>query len=106
MPEGEQIASLIYPPDTSSMYAGTPGERRGHVLIRDRRGEVHRVTAFRTFECPAPLTQAAQCTDRPGFEYHYRDLMQYIDDHRGTGDLDVEVIYRTWRIRPGVAPEH
>ena len=54
MRRGEQIASLLYPLDTFSMYAPIPGESMSHLLIRDGQGAIHRVTAFRSFDCAEP----------------------------------------------------
>jgi hypothetical protein len=102
---GEQIASLLYPLDTFSMYAGMPGEDRSHLLIRDRQGAVHRVTDFRAFDCAEPITgSAAQCADKRGIRYHFEDLARYIERHVGPGDADVELITRTWEIRSGTPP--
>jgi hypothetical protein len=103
---GEQNASLAYPLDTFSMYAVVPEEYMSHLLIRDARGEVHRVTAFRAFDCAEPVTgSAAACADERGIEYHYDDLVRYIQGHSGGGEQDVALISRTWRIRAGAAPE-
>src|SRR5262249_6460701 len=100
---GEQIASLVYPFDTFSMYAPIPGASVSHLLIRDAQGAAHRITAFRSFDCPdAP--GGAQCADTHGIQYHYDDLMHYIQRHRGAGVSDADLIPRTWRLRSGVAP--
>ena len=105
MRRGEQNASLLYPLDTFSMYAGLPEERMSHLLIRDAGGEVHRVTAFRAFDCAEPVTgSAAACADSHGIEYHYDDLIRYIQDHVGHGERDAALISRTWRVRAGEAP--
>jgi hypothetical protein len=32
------------------------------------------------------------------------DLTRYIRAHPGRGDLEVELIARTWELRPGAAP--
>lgn len=106
MRDGEQIASLVYPLDTFSMYAGLPGHRMGHLLVRDEQGTIHRVTAFRSFDCAEPVSHTAQCPDRPGYSYHFDDFIRYIEDHRGAGAIDAELIYRTWQIPSGHAPEH
>jgi hypothetical protein len=103
---GSQIASLAYPLDTFSMYAGPPGKAISHLAVRDERGEVHRVDSFTAYECEEPLARsAARCAQRPGYAYHYDDLIHYIEDHRGPGTTRVELVYRTWHIRPGAAPE-
>jgi len=101
-----QVASLIYPLDTFSMYAGMPGEDASHLLVRDAAGLTHRVTAFRSYACEGPFTRpAATCTNQVGLiPYHYDDLAEYIANHAGSGDVDVELIVRTWRMRPGSAP--
>jgi hypothetical protein len=105
MRRGAQIASLLYPLDTFSMYAPMPGELMSHLLIRDGQGAVHRVTAFRSFDCAEPVTgNAAQCADKHGIEYHYDDLTNYIQSHAGPGESDVELITRTWEVRRGAPP--
>ena len=105
MRRGEQIASLVYPLDTFSMYAEAPREYMSHLLIRDAQGVVHRVTAFRSFDCAEPLIgSAARCADMHGIEYHFDDLINYIQGHVGTGESDVELISRTWKIRPRERP--
>jgi hypothetical protein len=88
------------------MYAGVPGEHMSHLLIRDQQGAaVHRVTAFRSFDCVEPITgDAARCADRRGIEYHYDDLTNYIRSHAGPGEVEVELISRTWQIRAGAPP--
>lgn len=102
---GEQIVSLVYPLDTFSMYAGMPGEDRSLLLVRDRQGGVHRITAFRSFDCAEPIAgSASQCADRRGIPYLSEDLTRYVQTHPGPGDLEVELITRTWELRPGAAP--
>ena len=103
---GEQIASLIYPLDTFSMYARMPREDRSILLVRDRDGAVHRVSEFRAFDCAAPLTgRAARCAETHGIPYHYEDLARYVDSHAGSGDAEVDLITRTWNFRRGEPPK-
>ena len=102
---GQQIASLVYPLDTFSMYAGMPAEDRSALLVRDGNGTTSRVTAFRTFSCAEPLSGAsAACAGRHGIPYLYEDLAHYIESHTGAGSRSVELISRTWEIRSGAAP--
>lgn len=102
---GHQIVSLVYPLDTFSMYAPLPRAEASHLLVRDARGEVHRVTAFRAFACDAPVDgPAAACSRYRGIPYHYEDLANHIRRHPGPGDEAVELITRTWQLRPGAAP--
>jgi len=102
---GSQVASLVYPLDTFSMYAGAPGEAISHLLVRDATGGIHRVRAFAAYRCDAAIERsAARCAEQPGFAYHYDDLTRYIKAHRGSGSTPVELIYRTWRIQPGEPP--
>jgi hypothetical protein len=102
---GQQIASLLYPLDTFSMYAGMPGEDRSHLLVRDRQGTVHRVTTYRSFDCAEPISGAdTPCATRRGIPYIDEDLTRYIRAHRGGGDEEVELITRTWELRPGAPP--
>jgi len=102
---GEQIASLVYPLDTFSMYAGPPADTIGHLLVRDEVGEMHRVRDFTGYQCDAELKRGAtRCVDQPGFAYHYDDLVRYIDGHSGSGATHVDLIFRTWRLRPREAP--
>ena len=107
MRRGDQIASLLYPLDTFSMYASHGARAMSHLLVRDGQGGAHRVTAFRSFECAEPVSgSAARCADQRGFQYHYDDLTNYIQSHTGPGDIEVELISRTWALRPGRAPVH
>ena len=102
---GGQIASLIYPLDTFSMYAGMPTEDRSHLLIRDQQGYVYRITAFRSFDCGAAIdTAGAACAERRGIPYMVEDFAHYIRMHPGPGHLDVDVIARTWELHAGAAP--
>jgi hypothetical protein len=106
---GEQIASLVYPLDTFSMYARIPAEEMSHLLIRDAQGAVHRVTDFRSFDCADPVTgRTARCSDRHGIQYLSEDLTNYIRQHAGPAGAEVEaevdLIFRTWRVRAGEAP--
>src|SRR5690349_9699959 len=95
---GEQIASLVYPLDTFSMYAGPPADTIGHLLVRDAAGDIHRVRYFSDYHCDAETKRGATgCADQPGFAYHYDDLVRYIDDHDGPGTIPVDLIFRTWR---------
>ena len=103
---GAQTASLIYPLDTFSMYARMPGEDRSMLLVRDSTGVVHRVTDFRAFDCPEPLTgRAARCADRRGIAYHYEDLARYVESHSGPGELEVDLITRSWDFRRAAPPQ-
>jgi hypothetical protein len=100
---GEQIASLVYPLDTFSMYARMPAAQESHLLVRDHEGVVHRVTDFRSFDCAEPLTGTdARCPH--GIPYHYEDLTRYIESHAGPGEREVELIARTWTLEPGAPP--
>lgn len=102
---GDQMASLLYPLDTFSMYAGPPGEYVSHPLVRDQDGSVHRITSYRVFACDDPVTRpAARCVNDSGYAYLYDDLAHYIEAHPGAGEADVELIYRTWEVRAGAAP--
>lgn len=102
---GEQIASLIYPLDTFSMYGRMPSELESHLLIRDSTGAIHRIADFRSFDCSEPLTDnAVRCRDRPGINYLYEDLIRYIESHPGSGELEVELIDRTWELHAGAPP--
>jgi hypothetical protein len=99
---GRQIASLVYPLDTFSMYGGMPGEDRGHLLVRDAEGTVHRIEEFSAFNCVESLTGGgAQCADRHVIPYHFDDLIRYVEHHGGAGDLPVELIIRTWDFPAG-----
>ena len=98
---GDQIASVVYPLDTFSMYAGTGGSSSA-LLLRDADGEVHRVTAFRAFSCAGRLSGAGACPQ--GIQYLHEDLVHYIDTHGGPGSREMDVIARTWEIRRGAVP--
>jgi len=103
---GSQIASLVYPLDTFSMYSRMPVEDRSHLLVRDARGLVYRVTDFRSYHCEEPITgPSARCATKRGIPYHFADLADYIQNHAGSGDLDVELITRTWELHSGAPPQ-
>ena len=98
-------ASLVYPLDTFSMYAGAPADTIGHLLIRDADGELHRVRDFSAYHCDAELKRGAtRCADQQGFGYHYDDLIRYIDGQRGLGTIPVDLIFRTWRLHQSEPP--
>jgi hypothetical protein len=102
---GEQIISLVYPLDTFSMYARMPPAYESHLLVRDRQGTVHRVMDFRSFDCAGPLTgPAVPCAGAHGIPYHFEDLIRYVESHPGPGQLDAELITRTWELHAGAAP--
>ena len=102
---GDQNASLFYPLDTFSMYAGVPGEYMSHLLVRDAQGSVHRVTSYRSFQCVEPIRRGeSKCSETDAIAYHYDDLVNYIEGHPGHGDQNVELINRTWRIVPQSTP--
>jgi hypothetical protein len=102
---GEQIASLVYPLDTFSMYSRMPGTQESLLLVRDRQGTVHRVTDFRSFDCDEAVNGAgAPCSDRRGIPYHYEDLARYVDAHAGPGQLEVDLVTRTWELRRWAPP--
>jgi hypothetical protein len=99
-----QIASLLYPLDTFSMYADVPGGEMGYLLVRDATGTVHQVTDFRSFDCAEPLqVAAARCSERHRIHYLYRDLAQYVAGRAGPGSTQVDLVIRTWRLQPGAA---
>jgi len=106
MDRGEQIASLVYPLDTFSMYAQSPSPEISHILVRDAGGAVHAVTEFRAFDCGAPVTgAAAACADHHTIRYLYEEISAYVESHPGSGTEDAELIARTWRLRPGAPVE-
>jgi hypothetical protein len=106
MPLGAQIASLVYPLDTFSMYATPPGRDTSMLVVRDAQGAVHRVTDFHAFDCTEPVRgAAARCEQTRGIRYHYDDLARYIEAHAGTGEIDVDLVTRTWRVRAGAPIE-
>ncbi len=102
---GNQMASLVYPLDTFSMYANAPGDRASRLLIRDAHGAIHHIEDFRSYDCAEPVTGSeVRCADRLGIDYIHEKLTRYIETHRGAGERDVELIGRTWIIRPGQPP--
>jgi hypothetical protein len=102
---GRQIASLVYPLDTFSMYSPMPGTQESALIVRDHEGGAHRVTEFRSFDCDRALNAfEATCARERGIQYRYEDLVRYIESHAGPGQLDVELVSRTWELRPGEAP--
>lgn len=107
MPRGEQIASLIYPLDTFSMYAGVPQNLMSALLIRDAEGAVHQITDFHSFNCEEPVSgSAAICGESQWIQYLHDDLTHYVEAHAGPGESDVVLIARTWQMRAGASPVH
>jgi hypothetical protein len=102
---GDQIASLVYPLDTFSMYAPVPGTQESYLLLRDPQGSVHRVMDFRSFDCPEPLSAMDTRCPR-GIQYHHEDFIHYIESHRGPGEREAELITRTWKLEAGAPPMH
>lgn len=103
---GTQIASLIYPFDTFSMYARLPGDEMGHVMVRDAGGDVHRVTAFGSFDCQRPVSGPdARCSERNRIQYLHEKLVRHVENHPGRGGEPADLILRSWRLRPGAAVE-
>jgi hypothetical protein len=104
---GEQISSLLYPLDTFSMYARPPSERQSLLVARDQRGRLHHVTDFRSFECGEPIAASvSRCSQVHSIRYLFEDLVRHIDTHAGPGEQEVDLITRTWEIRPGHPPEY
>lgn len=104
---GIQMASLIYPLDTFSMYATAPPGHATRLLIRDDRGKIHHIEAFRAYDCVDPVTGPnVRCADDLGIDYIHEKLTRYIETHRGPGERQIELIARTWVITPGEAPVH
>lgn len=103
---GNQMASLVYPLDTFSMYATAPPNRISRLLIRDAQGGVHHIEEFRAFDCgdEAITGDGVRCSEALGIDYIYEKLTHYIATHPGLGDREVELIGRTWFLEPGRAP--
>lgn len=96
-----QDASLVYPLDTFSMYGIMPDHDRSHLVVRDAAGVLHRVTDFRAYRCVEPLSGPdVRCAREQGIRYHYEEFVRYIEGHPGDGDIDVELINRTWQFPP------
>ena len=105
MRRGAQIASLIYPLDTFSMYSSMPDPRVAHLLLRDAGGGVHAVMSFSSFDCgPALHGAESDCVDGDLIEYHFDDLVTYIDGRRGDGEVAMDLIVRRWQVAAGEAP--
>lgn len=102
---GAQMASLVYPLDTFSMYSQLSGGAMSALLIRDAQGTVHHVTAYRSFDCDEPVAETARCSDRQPIQYLYKDLTRHIESHTGPGTNEVDLILRTWQVRPGTPTE-
>lgn len=106
MRRGSQIASLVYPLDTFSMYSSVPAGAMSHLLWRTASGQTTAVDAFGAFDCGGPLVgRPLPCHDDPNFAYHYDDLLRFIDQHASSGLTDeMELISRTWSVEPGGKP--
>ncbi|MCX4243660.1 hypothetical protein [Paraliomyxa miuraensis] len=105
MVRGTQIASLVYPFDTFSMYSTMPEAQSSHLLARDERGDVHSITSFRSFDCDAPIdSRASACGTRATIQYLDDDLVDYIQTHPGSGSSQVDIIRRTWMVFAGRPP--
>lgn len=107
MAAGRQIASLIYPLDTFSMYAGLPYEEIGYLLVRDADGGVREITRLTAFDCDGPVRgPAARCAEQHQIAYLRDDLTRYIEAHPGPGVTPVELVVRVWRLQHGAAAVH
>ncbi|MFN8644263.1 MAG: hypothetical protein U0802_22365 [Candidatus Binatia bacterium] len=51
------------------------------------------------------LGPTARCIETRGIPYHYEDLARWVEQHPGTGELEVELVTRTWRVGAGSAVE-
>lgn len=104
---GGQIASLVYPLDTFSMYAVPSGRDTSMLLVRDQSGRAYRVTEFTAYECEqAPAGSPQACPHTRGIPYLHEEFAAWVESHRGPGDTDAELITRTWDVRPWAAPVH
>ena len=105
MVRGTQIASLVYPFDTFSMYSVVPEGQTSHLLARDDQGDVHTITSFRSFDCDLPIDPGTSaCDGGPTIQYLDDDLAEHIAAHPGGGPLRVDIIRRTWMVSAGEPP--
>ena len=105
MARGTQIASLLYPFDTFSMYSTVPGHEGSFLLARDEQGQVHDITSYRSFDCTVPIDTAQSiCNASPTIQYLDDDVADYVKTHPGGGAQRVDIIRRTWVIAAGQPP--
>ncbi|MEM7155541.1 MAG: hypothetical protein AAF799_22015 [Myxococcota bacterium] len=102
---GTQIASLIYPFDTFSMYSTVPERQASYLLARDDRGQVHSITSYDAFDCSVPIdTKESICNESPTIQYLDDDTANYVQTHPGGGPQRVEIIRRNWLVEAGEPP--
>lgn len=106
-PGGRQNASLVYPLDTFSMYSELPDAAQTALLLRDRRGGIHRVEDFSAFTCDANLRGPyPACATSLGRRHKTEEQFRRMQRGR-TADAagePVELIARTWSLAPGTPP--
>jgi hypothetical protein len=103
---GAHNASIAYPFDTYSMYAGVPVRSASAILVRDAEGTVERVSAFRSFQCEATAGAWREhcAVAGAGLDYLDDDAEAYVRAHSGQGGEPVEIIRRTWTIPEASEP--
>lgn len=101
---GPQNTSLVYPFETFSMYSRLTAPVVSRLLVRDERGAVSRVEEFASLACsPDPVLSGGPCDPPRGARISYLDddASQYLRHHPGGGPERVELVRRTWELRPG-----
>ena len=105
---GRQNASLVYPLDTFSMYADLPEPQQTAILLRDARGNVHRVEDYAAFACE-PLAEPlfTQCPTPIRLGHKGDEVLRHVRRHAAPAvdGVPVQLIARSWQLRPGDLPQ-
>lgn len=101
-----QIASLVYPLDTFSMYAASSGPRTSLMMLRDSDSASHRIEHFSAFDC---RPSAHTCDSSAAIAYHDRDNHGFIARHAAKRDNQrpwqrMDLVIRSWAVRPWQRP--
>ena len=106
MDRGTQIASLVYPFDTFSMYSTVAEGESSYLLARDEHGAVHAIESYGAFDCDDTVdTKKSLCNENPSIRYLDDDMANYVLRHPGSGTQTVDIIRRTWMVTAGEQPQ-
>jgi hypothetical protein len=104
--DGTHNASLTYPFDTFSMYAGTMPSSAARMVVRTGDGSFRRIDEYHAFDCDPPIDHPLDCDDAEGgasIPYVDHDAAHWIVDHGatdppGAGAERIEIVRRSWSL--------
>jgi hypothetical protein len=105
---GRQIASLVYPLDTFSMYATTWQDEVSIPLLIDKAGHSHWPYHLAAFAC-TPIADADQsCARGRAIGYHDDELLRHVRSHPlppGQQGVPMQLVRRHWKLTAGQVPK-